>query len=414
MLKKLQRKFFVIAMFALAAVVLVQSFSVNAIHIYQRDSEVKNILKVIADNNGVLPNTYIPPGDNFAGILNPFLEMYTGVETPYSTRYFAVHLSGNIVTNISTEHIAAIDDKAALEYTAQVCSQAPGFGFIDVYRYYYVRQGPKAIIVFMDFQKELMQTFALASISFMVSMGTLVILLVFVYWLSKKAMKPVADSIEKQKQFITDASHELKTPISIISADAEVLEMLEGENEWLTSIKNQTVRMNHLVKNLVDLAKLNEMHDDSSKTFFDLSKAVLETAQSFEGVAQIAGKTYNYSAAAALRYYGNEQEIRQLVTILCDNAIKYTDENGSIKLTVYKSGKNHIIEITNTCEFIDQQTVSRLFDRFYRADTSRVRKEKTGGYGIGLSIAKAITDRHKGKIRVVTNGNKSITFKVIL
>lgn len=414
MLKKLQIKLIVIAMFALASVVIVQNFSVNAIHIHQRDSEVKTILRVIADNNGVLPNTYIHPNDYFGGILNPFGEMYTGVETPYSTRYFTVHLMGNIVTNISTEHIAAVDDKAALEYAAQVCSGAPGFGFIDVYRYYYVKQGPKAIIVFMDFQKELIQTFALASISFIVSMVTLVILLICVYWLSKKALKPVADSIEKQKQFITDASHELKTPISIISADAEVLEMYEGENEWLTSIKNQTVRMNHLVKNLVDLAKLNEMHDDSTKTVFDISKAVLETAQSFEGVAQIAGKTYNYSAAGALKYYGNEQEIRQLVTILCDNAIKYTNENGSIKLTLYKSGKTTVVEITNTCEHIDSQTVSRMFDRFYRADTSRARNEKTGGYGIGLSIAKAIVDRHKGKIRVFTNNSTSITFKVML
>lgn len=414
MLKKLQRKFIVIAMFALTAIVFVQSFSVNAINIYQRDSEVKNILKVIADNNGVLPNTYIHPNDNIAGIFNPFLEMYTGVETPYSTRYFTVHLSGNIVTNISTEHIAAVDDKAALEYAAEVCSQAPGFGFVDAYRYYYVRQGPKAIIVFMDFQKELTQTFALASISLTVTLATLIILLICVYWLSKKAMKPVALSIEKQKQFITDASHELKTPISIISADAEVLEMLEGGNEWLTSIKNQTVRMNHLVKNLVDLAKLNEMHDDSSRALFNISKAVLETAQSFEGVAQVAGKEYNYSAAGALHYYGNEQEIRQLVTILCDNAIKYTNEKGSIKLTLYKSGKNTVIEITNTCDNIDPQTVSRMFDRFYRADTSRARKEKTGGYGIGLSIAKAIVDRHKGKIRVLTSGNTVITFKVIL
>ncbi len=401
-----------IAMFALASLVMVQSLAVNAINVYQMDFDIRAILKTIANNGGVLPNSYIEKNSNF---FNPFGEMHLYIETPYSTRYFVVELDDNIVTKISTEHIAAVDNTKALEYANAIYKEnKPGFGTIDVYRYYYTTDGHKSMIIFLDWQRDLAKCLALAFISLFVSFMTLTVLAVMVYWLSKKAMKPVADSIEKQKQFITDASHELKTPLTIIAANTEVLEMCEGENEWTTSIKNQTTRMSHLVKNLVELSKLNEMHDDKSRSSFNISLAFMETASNFETSAAVSNKNFSYSATDDLFYYGNEIEIRQLITILCDNAIKYTDECGYIKMNLYKSGKNIILESYNTCEYIDPKSVSHLFDRFYRADSSRTRDTKTGGYGIGLSIAQAIVHRHKGKIKVFTSGTTGITFKITL
>ena len=415
MLKKLQRKFMAIAMFALTCLVLVQTLAVNAINIYQRDSDIKNILLTISNNGGVLPNSYIETDNRFSNLFNPFGEMHLDIETPYSTRYFVVELKDNLVTKISTEHIAAVDNTMAFEYAQAVYSQGqPGYGTVGYYRYLYTSDGSNAMIVFLDLQRDLAQCLALAFASVFVSVITISLLAVLVYWLSRSALKPVADSIEKQKQFITDASHELKTPLTIISANAEVLEMCEGENEWLTSIKNQTTRLSHLVKNLVELTKLNEIHDDKNRYHFNISTAVLETASNFETSAEVANKNFSYAVADNIKYYGNEAEIRQLITILCDNAIKYTDECGHIKLSLYKSGKNIIIESYNTCEYIDPKTVSHLFDRFYRADSSRSRDSKTGGYGIGLSIAQAIVHRHKGKIKVFTSGTTGITFKIIL
>lgn len=415
MLKKLQRKFMAIAMFALTSLVLVQSFAVNAINIYQRDSDIKNILVTIANNGGVLPNSYIETDNRFSNIFNPFGEMHLNIETPYSTRYFVVELRDNLVTKISTEHIAAVDNETAFEYAQTVyLENKPGFGSVDYYRYLYTTDDNKSMIVFLDLQRELAQCLALAFASMVVSFATIAALAVLVYWLSKSALRPVADSIEKQKQFITDASHELKTPLTIISANAEVLEMCEGENEWIASIKNQTTRLSHLVKNLVELTKLNEIHDDKHHYDFNISTALIETASNFETSAEVANKNFSYSAADNLTYHGNEAEIRQLITILCDNAIKYTDECGHIKLSLYRSGKNIIIESYNTCEYVDPNSVSRLFDRFYRADSSRARESKTGGYGIGLSIAQAIVHRHKGKIKVFTSGTTGITFKITL
>ncbi len=404
-----------IAMFALASLVLVQSFAVNVINIYQTDMDIRSILRTIANNGGVLPNSYIETDERFSNIFNPFGEMHLNIETPYSTRYFVVELKDNLVTKISTEHIAAVDNTKAFEYAHAVYRQnEPGFGTIDIYRYYYTTDGHNSMIIFLDWQRDLARCLALAFISLFVSLVTITVLAVMVYWLSKKAMKPVAASIEKQKQFITDASHELKTPLTIIAANAEVLEMCEGENEWTTSIKNQTTRLSHLVKNLVELSKLNEMQDEKSRSNFNISLAFMETASNFETTAAVANKNFSFSAADDLQYYGNEAEIRQLITILCDNAIKYTDECGFIKMNLYKSGKNIILESYNTCEYIDPKTVSHLFDRFYRADSSRARDTKTGGYGIGLSIAQAIVHRHKGKIKVFTSGTTGVTFKITL
>lgn len=411
MLKKLQHRFVAIAMFALSIMFLVQLVAVNVINLYQRDSETRAILQIIADNNGVLPGG-IDNDSTLADFLNPFGKLEINIETPYSTRYFVVELRENVVTKISTDHIAAVTDKAAYEYASEVYRNGPGFGVIGSYRYYYKQGAEKAIMVFIDVTRNLQLSFALMSISATVMFITLCIILVPVWWLSKKALKPVEEAMDKQKQFITDAGHELKTPIAIISADAEVMELCQGENEWLTSIKKQTVRMNTLVKNLVELSKMGEVADKKKHIVFNISEAVLDTASNFETTAKAMGKTFTYSAARDLRYNGNEEEIRQLVSILCDNAMKYANENGTIKLNMYKVGKNIQIDVYNTCDYVDPASVTKLFDRFYRADSSRSRD--TGGYGIGLSVAKAIVERHKGKIRAVTDGTTAITFRITL
>lgn len=413
MLKRLQRKFMIIAMFALSTLLFVQMIAVNAVNIYQNDSDSKYLLQLIADNNGNLPSNYFgDPYNYFESFLNPFGKFEGYTESAYSTRYFVVEMRRNVATRIYTEHISSVDDAQAFYYASQIYDEEPGFGFVGNFRYYYLKQDDRALMVFLDFEREIDSAYTLASISFFVSIITMVLILIPVYWLSKWAMRPVAQSIEKQKQFITDAGHELKTPLAIISADAEVLELCEGENEWLTSIKNQTVRLNGLVKNLVKLSKLDEMNKGDNISKFNLSEAVLDTASGFETSAKMLSRDFQLNVSPDIMYYGDEYEIRQLVSILCDNAVKYTNEGGLIRLSLYKSGMNIVLDMYNTCEYVDPSTVSRLFDRFYRADASRSRD--TGGYGIGLSIAKAIVTSHKGKIRVITNGTTEITFKVTL
>ena len=383
MLKRLQRKFVAIAILALFTVVFVELFSVNVVNVYQRDSDSKSLLYLIAQNDGVLPNT--ARDDSFGAFWNPFGRTQITVETPYATRYFVVKLHGNVVTDISTKNIASVSDQTATG---------------------------NSIMVFLDFERELEETFALASISFLVGVIFVILLSFPVYLLTRSALAPVRRSIEKQKQFITDAGHELKTPLAIISADADVLEMCEGENEWVSSIKSQTVRMNTLVRNLVSLSKLDEMANDAEHIEFNVSEAVLDTALNFEPMAKTRQLSFRLDVAPDLTLKGNEGEIRQLVSILCDNAIKYTNEQGEIKISLYKSGKTLTLDAFNTCDGIEKEKLPHLFDRFYRADPARARE--TGGYGIGLSIAKAIVERHKGRMSASSADGKSIVFHITL
>ncbi len=414
MLKRLQRRFVAIAFVALVTIVFVQLFAVNAINIYQRDTDLKNTLTLIAENDGHFPTSTVSIEDYYSSFWNPFVSTELNVETPYSTRYFVVKLEGNIVTDISTENIAAVTDKDAFEIAARIYPNAPGFGVVDSYRYYYIKDAStkKSMIIFVDFQRELESCMTLVSISFVVGLVCVILLIFPVYKISNRALRPVKNSIEKQKQFITDAGHELKTPLAIISADADVLEICEGESEWITSIKDQTRRLSVLVKNLVELSKLDESAQEVQHENFDLSEAVLDTAANFETIAKAKGLDFSVNAQEHIIYKGNEAELRQLVSLLCDNAVKYASENGKVSVSLYKTSKNVCLDVYNDCDRVDKDQLPRLFDRFYRADNSRSRE--TGGYGIGLSIAKAIVVRHKGKISAETADEKSLVFKVVL
>ncbi|MGN1418003.1 MAG: sensor histidine kinase [Acutalibacteraceae bacterium] len=413
MLKKLQHRFMKIVFLALVAIVSVQLIAVNTINIAQRDSDLRNILYLISENGGIFPYEE-HQSDGFAdSFFNPFKKVEITIETPYSTRYFVVKLQDNVVTSISTENIAAVGDQQAFEYAAQIYDKKPGYGFVDEYRYYYTKDEAtgKSTMVFIDAQRELESSMKLCSVSFFIAVISILALIMPIRFLSKRAMRPVEKSIEKQRQFITDAGHELKTPIAIISADADVLEMCEGENEWITSIKNQTVRLDSLVKNLVTLSKLEEETTKPKTASFNLSDAVRETAESFETLIKSNNINIIYNITDGIMLNANESEIRQLISILCDNAAKYTTENGIFKISVYKSGKNICIDMYNDCEDIPKEKLDRLFDRFYRADSSRARE--TGGYGIGLSIAQVNVQRNKGKISAVSTKPNSITFKIV-
>ncbi len=412
MLKKLQQKFVGIAIIALVTIVFVELFSVNLVNMYQQDNDARSILLLIAENDGVLPGS--SGGNAFGAFWNPFGRSAMTTETKYSTRYFVVKLHENVVIATYTQNISSVDTDTAFDYAQRIYDNDRGFGFIDLYRYYYATdpETGNSIMVFLDFEKQMVDSLTLASISFLVGLLCVALLFFPVYLLSKNALRPVRRSIEQQKQFITDAGHELKTPLAIISADVDVLELCEGENEWLDSIKSQTQRMDALVKDLVELSKLDEIAAETEHVMFDLSGAVLDTAMGFAPIAKTKELSFDVQVLPEIQYKGNEGELRQLVSILCDNAVKYCAAQGSIVLSLYKSGKNVCLDVFNDCEQVEREKLPKLFDRFYRADTSRSRD--TGGYGIGLSVAKAIVTRHKGKITATTEDEKSILFHVVL
>ena len=216
--------------------------------------------------------------------------------------------------------------------------------------------------------------------------------------LSKWIVKPVKESFEKQKRFISDASHELKTPLTIISANADVLEEDIGENKWLNYIKAEALMMNSLVNKLLTLARLESVSNKESFSKINFSKIVMGAAMPFESIAFESGISLNYEIDNDIYIFGDEYELKQVVAILIDNAIKHTENKGHIIVSLKHSRNKVILKVMNDGEEIAIDDREKIFDRFYRGDESRNRDDKR--YGLGLAIAKAIVENHKGKIKV--------------
>lgn len=229
-------------------------------------------------------------------------------------------------------------------------------------------------------------------------------------FVSSRIVKPFSENYEKQKRFITDAGHELKTPLTIIDADTEVLEMDFGENEWITDIQTQTKRMADLTNNLILLSRMEEERKKELMIEFPLSDVVEETVGTFQSLIKTQNKTLNSDIKPFIVMRGDEKAIRQLVTILLDNAVKYSDEEGRIEVSLEKQKNRIRFSVFNTTEIISREHLEHLFDRFYRTDSSR--NSQTGGYGLGLSIAAATVNAHKGKIVALTEDEKSLLIVV--
>ncbi len=247
------------------------------------------------------------------------------------------------------------------------------------------------------------------------------VMLVFIYLISRffanKAIKPVEDSFEKQKQFIADASHELKTPLTVINTNVDVLlsngdSSINSQSKWLGYIKSEVERMTKLTNDLLYLAQLDYPDTRLIYSDFCLSKTVESVILTMEAIFFEKNISFEYKVEPELMIHGNSEQLRQVVMILMDNGVKYTNSNGAVALTLKKNGNSAVLSLTNTGEGIPGEQLGRIFDRFYRADKSRARQ--MGGYGLGLPIAASIISRHGGKISVKSIPDESTTFIVEL
>ena len=334
-------------------------------------------------------------------------------EAPYTTRFFIVRLDeeGN-VTDVSTDFIASVTQTEAEEFARKVLNEKRQVGYYKNYRFQILAKKNDNIVIFLNTTMELRSVRNVLLISCLVGVVCFLVVFLLVILLSKRAMKPYIRNIERQKRFITDASHEIKTPLTSIATSVDVIEMEYGEDEWTRNIHKQTSKMSRMVADLVTLSRLDEENPFLERTEFSLSDAVWEVAEPFASLAKAQGKKYSQRIEENLTLCGNPDATRQMISVLLDNAMKYSDENGTIRLDVYKVHGKTKIEVFNTCVLEETQNLSRLFDRFYRPDNSRSRK--TGGRGIGLSIAQAVAEAYGGKIKVSSKDGKSIMFQVTI
>ena len=239
--------------------------------------------------------------------------------------------------------------------------------------------------------------------------GSIAVLILIIFF-SGFAIKPAIKSKKKQKQFITDANHELKTPLTLILTNVDIAEAELGNNEWLDDIRSESERMSKLVNRLVTLSRMDEGKTNEKNCEFDLSEVVNDAVEEFSELAAMYGKSLTADISKGIKYHGDEAELRQLTALLLDNAVKYCDDNGFIKAELYQK-KHIVLYVTNSCKNVDSIQLERLFDRFYREDSART---AGSGFGIGLSIAQSITEKYNGTVKAVKAADEVIGFMVRL
>lgn len=410
MIRKLRIKLILASMVSLLLVLTIIFGTVGILNYRKILTDADSILAILEENDGNFPvDKHLE--DSFLSANGPSKEgRLFSPELPYESRYFLVFLNedGTIVS-VNTGKIAAVDTQTAIEYALAVFEDGTSRGLVGDYRYVIYTSDDEIHIIFLDYGREMssFRTFLVTSAGVGL-IGLLAVLLLMII-LSGRIVKPFSENYEKQKQFITDAGHELKTPLTIIDADAEVLEMDVGENEWLADIRMQTKRLAQLTNSLIQLSRMEEQ-PQVEKIEFPLSDVVEEAVETFQALAKTQNKNLSSRIQPMLSIRGDEKAIRQLVTILLDNAVKYSDDGGKIELVLEKQKNTVQLSVFNTAKHISRENLPYFFDRFYRADQSR--NSKTGGYGLGLSIASAIVAAHKGRIWATTQDERSLQIMV--
>ncbi len=398
-------------MIAVSLVLILLLTSTSFILYHNINNQIDNILTLISENNGTFPK--LPPqpqptadSTNFLNTLSP--------EKPYETRFFAVIFDTDYnVISTNTKYIAAISSSEAINMAMDALNTNKESDFNGNYKFKITTTDQDDLmIIFVDCTRDFNALYSFISTSIRVSCIGLLSFFFVIYALSNRALKPIIESYAKQKKFITNASHELKTPLTIIDANTEVIELLNGESEWTQSIRNQVNRLSLLTNSLVSLARMDEDSIKLKHTSFSFSDLLLQEVDSFSHLAMSKKKQLNTSIQHDVLYYGDKVLISQLISILLDNAIKYSDNNAMIEVSLQKFEKKIELSFYNTVTEIKTGNHQALFERFYRADSSR--NSANLGFGIGLSLAQSIVELHHGKITATSSNTQSICFTITL
>ncbi len=424
MINRLRNRFIRIATLSVAAVMLLLTVIVNTANFVSVDSDLVQTLELIEKNNGTLPQPSRPdtqadaleppaapdgteptaapekkPNDR-GGHDGPF-----GPETAFSTRFFVLrYTGGGSLVRAELDKIAAVTEDDVDEYLDAALRHGTGYGYYSGYKFLVTDDGEgRYSAIFLDCYQALRTVRTVAVWSLAADAMCILLVFALVVLLSRKAIDPVVRSAERQKQFITDASHELKTPITVIAASLRVLELDVGKQKWIDKAMAQTEKLTALVNSLVTLSRMDEETSPLKSEDFSVSDAVSETAESFRDFAASRGHALTVSVEPSLTYRGDEYAVRQLVSILLDNAVKYALPDTPITVSLERARRGVVLRTVNHCEPSAELDASKLFDRFYRADPSR--SAETGGFGIGLSIARGIAEGHHGSISARVTGD---------
>ena len=413
MIKKLRIKLILITMISVIAVLAIIMTTINVSNYVKTTNDIDSIMDKLIEHGGsfddFIPNDSM--NNNRIRINNdstsPFRPGEMGRETPFETRFFVVTYSFvDDTTTVNVKNIS-IEEDEALSLSNSVLNKERGYK--NYYRFRVVKDVDKISVYFVDSETRLTQITTFLNLSLLISFISIVIVFIFIFLLSKKIIKPISDAYERQKRFITNAAHELKTPLTVISANNEMIEISSGENELTIGINKQISRMNNMVKNLSTLAKI----DDT----FEISKKKINIVETLDDILESVNELFKSKNIEIIKEYdtelsfsGDEGLIRQLFSIILDNAYKYAKTY--LKVNAIISGSKINISFINDSNNIEEGNLDKCFERFYRFDEARA----TGveGSGIGLSIAKEIIMLHKGDIHAIGHKNNIFEIKIIL
>ena len=388
MFKSLRRKFITTAVGSVAVVIAILAIALNFINYYKLEERIDTTLED-ASRSQALIKIFAEDGDDLVITKN------SSSTTDYNGFSIAkVDDSGRIIKTYRDDSL--IPDQDALQHKViKALNSGKTSGFIGSYRFLKAETNVGNLILFLNCQRELDSQHSFEKNSLLISIGVIASVFVLIVLISKRVIAPIQETYIKQKQFITGASHELKTPLAIISSNADVLEMMNGDSKWTQNIHNQVDRLTSLVNSLVVFSRMEEK-DTVERTRFDLTNALESRIEDFNELANFQKKNIVTDIDSDLYYFGEEASIVQLMDILLENAIKYAPEDSGISVSLKKNRKYAILKVSNKAT-VQKGDLGKVFDRFYRLDESRNSAIK--GYGIGLSMAQLIAEKHKETIR---------------
>ncbi|MGI6026630.1 MAG: sensor histidine kinase [Candidatus Scatomorpha sp.] len=399
MLKTLRRKFVVTAMAAVTALFLVLLGGINGVNVFLSSRNTDMLLLALTEGEGT-----IRPGREAPGLFRPPLD----ADAALSAVYFTVRLDGTgEAVGADISRISSVTEAEAEQYAEKAAASGERAGREERFKYRIARTRDGAIAVFLDVSDERRAILTVAALSLLAGAGCWLAALLAVMLLSRRATRPIAESMARQKQFITDAGHEIKTPLAIIRANADALELHQGESRWSRNIRGQTERLDLLTKRLLALARLDEGGPVPEETELDLSALTEAAAAQFTEPAEAAGLSLTADIAPDLRLRGTPEAVTELVGILLYNAVKYSEPGSAVALRLSREGAHILLSVRNRSA-VPVAEPERLFGRFYRGDAART--QSGGGTGLGLAIARALAESMGGTLTAAVSGGCDMEF----
>ncbi len=388
MFKSLRKKFIATAVGSVAIVIAILAITLNLINYYKLEERIDTTL-LDASKSQALIRIFAEDGDDLIITKN------SSSTTDYNGFSIAKVDGVGKIVKAYRDDILLPNQEALQSKVVEALKEGKTSGFIGSYRFLKAETNVGNLILFLNCQREIDSYESFVRNSILISIIVIISVFILIVLVSKKVIAPIQQSYLKQKQFITGASHELKTPLAIISSNADVLEMENGTSKWTTNIHNQVDRLTSLVNSLVVFSRMEEK-DTVERTSFDLTEVLKSRIEDFDELANFQKKYIATDIDTNLNYYGEKDSIVQLMDILLENAIKYAPEDSDIWVSLKKNRKHAILKVSNKAT-VQKGDLSKVFDRFYRLDESRNSTIK--GYGIGLSMAQLIAEKHKETIR---------------